>query len=119
MFIRLACPAVRSSDLSSGGEHSSGGLLRRSRLPLRRREMPLVALARTGMLDRDAGLSTAGGAIEATRLATGTELWPTRLILRGFLDAMALRSLCMSIVLDSESDPEAFGGLFSSMTACS
>jgi hypothetical protein len=48
--IRLACPGVNdrltSRTAISGGEQLIGGLLRLSALPRRKREMPLVLLAR-------------------------------------------------------------------------
>jgi hypothetical protein len=79
--------------------------------------MPFVALDNTGMTGRGAGLSPEAEPID-TRLMAGAEVGAIRAILRGFFEAMALRSLRMSIAPDSESEPEAFGGLFSSMTVC-
>ena len=79
-----------------------------------------MLLARAGILGLDSrGLSPDAEPIGDTRLAMGTELPVMRLILRGFfIEFMTLRSLRTSIVPDSESEPDAVGGLFSSEMIC-
>lgn len=129
-FIRLACPAVRDFSpmlRSSDGEHVKGGLLRRSVLPRRCLEMPLVLLARA--CDEDPGMLGLGPErsppiepMEETRLALDAAGPVRRLTRREWLaECIALRSLRESIALDSESDPEpalcCCGGLFSSTIA--
>lgn len=106
-FMRLACPAVKlRSPLNWGGEQTSGGLFRRSRLPRRVLEMPFVLLAKAaGMLGR--GIERSGMAeIEETRRPVAPTGPPRALGRRAFADCMALRILRASMILESESEPE-------------
>lgn len=122
MFIRRAWPAVRlRSGAASAGEHTSGGLLRRSRLPRRWREMPLVLLARAVAGRLGLGAAPVADPNDDTRLAVEAAVLVralTRRALSFLAECMALRSLRASM-LHSESEPVSdmlARGVFSSTT---
>lgn len=95
-----------------------GGLLLRSALPLRSREMPLALLARAaGRLGLGPGRSLPSDPTDDTLLALDAAVPVIMLALRAFsfiAEWRAFRSFRASIVVVSESDPDP-GGLFSSL----
>ncbi len=139
-FMRRACPAVKPRDTdsasTSGGEHATGGLRRRSALRRRWREMPFVELARaaTWALDARCCVGVARSPVrDGMRFAAGaTGPAIDDILLRApapcFLaECMAERIFCASMPVDDSESEEAdedepacaddAGGLFSSTTS--